>query len=47
MMEIRGATMSYSLYRKKRKDNLEIEFSESDLDINFNRFEGIKLHLRI
>ena len=51
MMEIRGATISYSLYRKKRKDNLEkkllqeIDFLESDLDINFNRFERKKVAL--
>ena len=48
MMEIRGATISYSSYRKKKKDNLEkkllqeIECLESELDIDFNRLEEKK-----
>ena len=51
MVEIRGATISYSSYRKKKQDNLEkkllqeIECLESELDIDFNRLEEKKVAL--
>ena len=51
MMEIRGATISYSSFRNKKKDNLdkkllqEIECLESELDIDFNRLEEKKVAL--